>query len=136
MRHGEGADHVRYGALVRLTELDLRIDRERRMVRAADQTGQVPRRQKLKARLDSFDCQGHRIAQQDAGSGVERVVRIDRSSVRENIIAARQLSLPSRQDGISPSTVSKIWLACPKGLSVGLQNSRCRCPACSGRVVN
>ena len=37
----EGIDHVRY--LVRLTELEL-IDRERRM--AADQAGQVPRRQK------------------------------------------------------------------------------------------
>ena len=68
----EGADYVRY--LVRLTELEL-IDRERRMVRAADQTGQVPRRQKPR----QLRLQGHRIAQQDAGSGVG-AMRIRRAS--------------------------------------------------------
>ena len=68
----EGAGHVRY--LVRLTELEL-IDRERRMVEAADQTGQVPRRQKPR----QLRLQGHRIAQQDAGSGVG-AMRIRRAS--------------------------------------------------------
>ncbi len=68
----EGADHVRY--LVRLTELEL-IDRERRMVERADQTGQVPRRQKPR----QLRLQGHRIAQQDAGSGVG-AMRIRRAS--------------------------------------------------------
>ena len=58
----EGADHVRY--LVRLAELEL-IDRERRMVEAADQAGQVPRRQKPR----QLRFQGHRLAQQNAGPG-------------------------------------------------------------------
>ena len=58
----EGADHVRY--LVRLAELEL-IDRERRDGRAADQAGQVPRRQKPR----QLRLQGHPIAQQDAGRG-------------------------------------------------------------------
>ena len=58
----EGAGHVRY--LVRLAELEL-IDRERRMAEAADQAGQVPRRQKPR----QLRLQGHPIAQQDAGSG-------------------------------------------------------------------
>ena len=68
----EGADHVRYR--VRLTELEL-IDRERRMVGRRDQTGQVPRRQKPR----QLRLQGHRIAQQDAGSGVG-AMRIRRAS--------------------------------------------------------
>ncbi len=58
----EGADHVRY--LVRLTELEL-IDRERRRVERRIRQ-EVPRRQKPR----QLRLQGHRLAQQDAGSGV------------------------------------------------------------------
>ena len=80
-----GADHVRY--LVRLTELEL-IDRERRMVERRIRQARFPRRQKppLSGMLrmpcraaDQLRLQGHRIAQQDAGSGVG-AMRIRRAS--------------------------------------------------------
>ena len=64
----EGADHVRY--LVRLTELEL-IDRERRMVERRIRQARFPARQ--------LRLQGHRLAQQDAGSGVG-AMRIRRAS--------------------------------------------------------
>ena len=71
----EGADHpsyVRY--LVRLTELEL-IDRERRMVERRIRQARFPA---VKS-LEELRLQGHRIAQQDAGSGVG-AMRIRRAS--------------------------------------------------------
>ena len=69
----EGADHVRY--LVRLTELEL-IDRERRMVERRIRQARFPA---VKSLADQLRLQGHRIAQQDAGSGVG-AMRIRRAS--------------------------------------------------------
>ena len=68
----EGADHVRY--LVRLTELEL-IDRERRMVERRIRQARFPAVKKPR----QLRLQGHRIAQQDAGSGVG-AMRIRRAS--------------------------------------------------------
>ena len=68
----EGADPVRY--LVRLTELEL-IDCERRRVERRIRQARFPAVQKPR----QLRLQGHRLAQQDAGSGVG-AMRIRRAS--------------------------------------------------------
>ena len=101
----EGADHVRY--LVRLTELELIVDRERRMVERRIRQARFPA---VKS-LDSFDFKA--IASLNKMLVLE-LARCEYVERRENIIA-----LGNSGTGKTHIALGLGLAACQKGLSVG-----------------